>query len=268
MLTCTLSDGRRLAWRTAGNGPPLILLHGWAMSSAVFAEIMPLLEDSFTLYCPDLPGHGASDPAASYSLTGLVSDLDCWCQHLGLNHCALLGWSLGGQLAIHWARSGLLSVAKLILVATTPRFVAAEDWPAGLPEVQVRAMARQLRRAYELTMSDFFARMFKGEELSRERYREIIRFAVRTGHLPVADDVLGCLELLQSTDLRAQLPAIDLPTLVHYGAVDEITLPAAGHFLADHLSYGEQVCWPAVGHAPFLSRPEQSAQLWKDFLSA
>jgi len=268
MLTCSLPDGRHLAWRTAGSGPPLIMLHGWAMSSAVFAEIMPLLADDFTVLCPDLPGHGASEPALSYTLPGLIADLDDWRAHLGIDRCALLGWSLGGQLALHWASSGMMTVEKLLLVATTPRFVAAPDWLAGLPETQVRAMERQLRRAYELTMSDFFARMFNGEALPRERYRQIIRFAVRSGQLPAATDVLACLDLLRNTDLRSDLAGIDLPTLVHYGALDEITLPAAGRILAERLPHGEGVCWSNVGHAPFLSQPEESVKLWKGFLAA
>lgn len=266
MLNYHLPDGRRLAYRRLGAGPPLILLHGWAMSSAVFSEVAERLAPDFSLFIPDLPGHGASDPAPHYTLSSLLADLEVWRQQLRIAACSVLGWSLGGQLALQWVLQYPEHVQRLLLVATTPKFVAAPDWDGGLPSGQVRAMERQLKRNFAAAMSDFFSRMFTGENLSRERYRQIIRFAVRDSRLPAATDVLACLDILRDVDLRMQLPTLQLPALVHFGALDEITPPAAGHALAAALSAVEKVCWDGVGHAPFLTNPEASVELWKGFL--
>lgn len=268
MESSLLANGRKLAWRWMGSGPPLVLLHGWAMSSAVFVEVMPLLAASHRVLVPDLPGHGASDAPAAYTLTGMADDIALWLDAVGIERCALLGWSLGGQVAMQLAASRPQRVDRLLLVATTPRFTGAEGWHGGLPDGQVRAMERQLRRSFELAMSDFFARMFAGEEMSRDRYREIIRFAVRSGRLPAVADVLGGLGILRNADLRSVLPALAMPTLVHYGDGDIITPPAAGEFLAATIPGAKAVRWQGIGHAPFLSRLDASIALWREFLLA
>jgi len=268
MTFSSLLDGRRLAWRALGDGPPLVLLHGWAMSSAVFAEVMPQLAKSHRVLALDLPGHGASDPAPAYTLPGLAEDVAAWLGIVGIQRCALLGWSLGGQVAMQLAVGRPHVVDKLLLISSTPRFTAEGDWNGGLPVGQVRAMERQLRRSYELAMSDFFARMFTDEVMPRERYREIIRFAVRSGRLPAAVDVLACLEILRDTDLRTVLSSLSAPTLVHYGATDAITPAEAGSYLAKAIPGARGVCWDGIGHAPFFSRPGGSVALWQDFLRA
>ena len=96
---CQLGNGRQLAWREWGNGSPLLMLHGWSMSSAVFAEVAQILGQYFRVLCPDLPGHGASDPAPDTSLPAFSEILGEWYLTLQLPAAALLGWSLGGQVA-------------------------------------------------------------------------------------------------------------------------------------------------------------------------
>jgi len=265
--TLTLADGRRLAWREAGSGPPLLLLHGWSMSSAVYAEVIDLLRADFRVLAPDLRGHGASAAGDGYAFADFAADLQEWIEALELHGAALVGWSLGGQVAIELFAAVRERLRRLILVGTTPRFAAAPDWTAGLPEVQVRAMARDLRRDYLRTMGDFFARQFAEGEIARERYRRIIEFAVRNGTLPSAEVALAALESLRRGDQRGLLAGIDRPVLVMHGALDTITLPAAAACLAESLPAAELELLPGIGHAPFLSRPQQVCSRWREFLA-
>lgn len=267
MQTLTLADGRQIAWRQAGSGPPLVLLHGWSMSSVVFAEVLEELSGSFCLLAPDLRGHGASAPGAGYALADFTADLDEWLQRLGLPEIDLLGWSLGGQVALHWAPLLGERLRRLILVGTTPRFTAAADWEAGLPTTQVRAMARDLKRDYLKTMGDFFALQFAGETLPRERYRQIVKFAVRAGRLPAPEVALAALETLRCADQRLALDTIKVPVLLQHGTLDRITLPAAADYLAAQLPDARLELLPGVGHAPFLSRPQEVCRRWQEFLS-
>jgi pimeloyl-[acyl-carrier protein] methyl ester esterase len=267
MKKLTLADGRSLAWREAGSGPPLVLLHGWSMSSAVFAEVIEELAADFRLLAPDLRGHGASAPGAGYALADFAADLADWLQTLDLHDAALAGWSLGGQVALELVPAVRDRLRRLILVGTTPRFTAAADWPAGLPDLQVRALARDLRRHYLKTMGDFFALQFAGEAMSRERYRRLVDFAVRAGRLPEPETALAALETLRTADQRGALAGIDLPVLVQHGELDRITLPAAAGYLAAQLPAATLELWPGVGHAPFLSRPREVCRRWREFLS-
>lgn len=267
MKKLTLADGRHTAWREAGSGPPVVLLHGWSMSSAVFAEVIEELGGDFRLLAPDLRGHGASDPGAGYAFADFAADLAEWIQALDLREVALVGWSLGGQVALELVPAIRDRLRRLILVGATPRFTAAADWTAGLPEIQVRSMARDLRRNYLKTMGDFFALQFAGEEMPRERYRRIVDFAVRAGSLPEPAVALAALETLRSGDQRSALAAIDVPVLVLHGELDRITLPAAADYLAAHLPAAGLERLPGIGHAPFLSRPREVCRRWLDFLS-
>ena len=101
MSICKLADSREIFYRESGTGPVLVLLHGWSMSSAVFLEVLPQLAKSHRVLAVDLPGHGASElDDIDYSLDTLAGNVEAWLQQLGLNRCALLGWSLGGQVAL------------------------------------------------------------------------------------------------------------------------------------------------------------------------
>jgi pimeloyl-[acyl-carrier protein] methyl ester esterase len=264
---CVLADGREMAWREWGSGKPLIMLHGWSMSSVVFNEVASQLADNFRVLCPDLPGHGQSDTLADCCLTELAESVIEWADLLGIHRADLLGWSLGGQVALQIAADAHLSVTKLLLVATTPRFCQTDDWPHGLPVTQVRALDRNLGRAYEKTMGDFFNLQFVDEDLPQERYRQILAFAVRTGTLPITDVARECLQVLSRADLRLLLAKVNQATLVIHGELDQIIPVSAGEYLAAHLPHAQLYRIPKVGHAPFFSRLDECLTKWQDFLS-
>jgi len=261
-----LKDGRKLAYREAGSGDALVLLHGWSMSSAVFAEAFPFFQDRFRVLAPDLRGHGDSDPGPGYSLDALAGDLSEWLQGLRLCDIRLLGWSLGGQIALTLAQNIPSHINRLILQSSTPKFAAGEDWEAGLPEGQIRAMARNLERNYRRTMGDFFSLQFAEEEMGKSRFWQVVDFAVRAGKLPAPAVALAALKTLADEDQRSMLSRLTLPVLVAHGDQDRITPVAAGRYMAGHLPAGEFAAIKECGHAPFLSRPTEAFSLWREFL--
>jgi len=264
--SCILNTGRKVAWREWGAGQPLIMLHGWSMSSVVFSEVANALAADYRILCPDLPGHGESDELPEMSLVGLAAAVVEWGQQLGLNSVALLGWSLGGQVALQIVAGSMLQVEKLLLISTTPCFCQGDDWKHGLPKTQVRALERNLGRAYEKTMGDFFNLQFVGEDLPKERYREILGIAVRPSKLPKPDTARLALQVLSQADLRSLLPEIKQPTLVMHGEFDQIIPVDAGVYLDNHLQNSQFHRMPLVGHAPFFSRLEETLNQWRRFL--
>ncbi|KIH77019.1 pimeloyl-[acyl-carrier protein] methyl ester esterase [Geoalkalibacter ferrihydriticus] len=267
MNTLTLADGHTLSYRDAGQGPPLVLLHGWSLSATVFSEMIEGLAADFRVLAPDLRGHGSSDCAPGFGLEDFSADLRQWLDALNLDTFYLGGWSLGGQVALKLAQVEPQRIERLLLVATTPRFSNAEDWIHGLPDVQVRSLARNLRRVYEKTLGDFFALQFGPEEITPQRYRQILAFAVRPGRVPAPEAALAALETLRQVDLRADLHTLGCPTLVVHGRNDAITPVAAGRYLASAIPDARLHELADVGHAPFFSRPEQILSLWREFLS-
>jgi pimeloyl-[acyl-carrier protein] methyl ester esterase len=235
------------------------------MSSAVFSEALQSLSDEFCVLAPDLPGHGKSSPAKDYGLDALAADLSAWMEGLQLAGVCLLGWSLGGQIALRLASMETPRLCRLLLVSTTPRFVADTEWPNGLAEGQVRIMARGLQRRFARTLDDFFAQQFGAQELSAERRQWLIQQLSPGAVPPQPDAALAALETLRCSDLRSRLVDLALPALVMHGAEDGIVPPGAGRYLADMLPQARFQQLPRAGHAPFLSYPEESFHLWRKF---
>ncbi len=260
----SLSQGR-FCWRETGEGSPLILLHGWSMSHAVFHELADLLATDYHLLIPDLPGHGGSAPLEQYSLKSLAQLLDEWLQHLGLSEVNLLGWSLGGQVAQQFAADFSSGVNRLLLMSSTPRFCCGEGWTAGLSPTELRVLRRGLQKRYLATMGDFFDLQFAGEELTPERRRQILQFAVRPVGLPEASDALATLDILAQEDLRPILGEIESQTCIVHGKIDQIIPVAAGNYLSESIKNSTFINLPDVGHAPFLSRPEYLARIIREF---
>lgn len=261
-----LKNGQKIAWREWGKGTPLVMLHGWSMSSAVFSEVAFALADHYRILCPDLPGHGGSDSISACSLDGSAQNILEWMHYLDLDHFHLLGWSLGGQIAIHIAAHNPAILKKMILVAGTPCFCQIDGWQHGLPETQVKVLERNLGRDYKQTLADFFRLQFADEDMSPERYRQIIAFAVCPDRLPELSVARETLKVLARSDQRASLSAVRCPTLVMHGELDRIVPVGAGGYLAAAISESSLIRLPDIGHAPFFSCPQEVVAQWHNFL--
>nr|WP_319801611.1 2-succinyl-6-hydroxy-2,4-cyclohexadiene-1-carboxylate synthase [Bhargavaea beijingensis] len=116
--------GIRVGFREAGNpdGEPLVLLHGFTGSAASWAEFADELS-AFRLIMPDLTGHGeteAPEAPERYAMEEQVADLDALFTRLGLDRFSLLGYSMGGRIAIGYTAAHPEKVGRLILESTSP----------------------------------------------------------------------------------------------------------------------------------------------------
>jgi len=238
----------------------LVLLHGWGTHGGVWTDLAARLECDFTVLTPDLPGHGANPMIET-------DDLDALVDHLAAAapaHCIVAGWSLGGQLALAWARRHPQQVTRLILMATTPRFVSANDWPHGMALDLFAGFAAALTQDTAATLQRFLLLESQGDAQARSVARRLqAALAARSAPGPAALEHM--LRALRDTDLRALLPAITQPTLVLHGDRDRITPPAAGEFLAIQLPQGRFELIAGAAHAPFISNPELVCDLMTDF---
>ena len=165
---------------TTGTGPPLILLHGWAMHSGVWGTIVAQLAQRFRVHAVDLPGHGRSAPAASYALDALTRSI---ATRFGGERetLTLLGWSLGGLLALRWASLQPGRIARLVLVGSTPCFVTRDDWPHAMAAGTLARFGDELRVAYRLTLLRFLSLQLQGIDNGRAVLARLRRNLVERG---------------------------------------------------------------------------------------
>lgn len=229
---------------------PLVCLHGWGLNRRVF--------DSFDAIAIDLPGHGARpwNPERA--------SLDAQAEQLIAvmpPRCVLLGWSLGGQLALHIAQRWPDRVSKLVLVATTPRFVADGAWTAGMSPELMQRFADQLARDWHATVGEFLQLQVRGSRDATQALIELQR-ALREHGEAHPEALAAGLEILRTADLREAAKSVQTPALVIAGQHDRITPAAASEWLAVNLPRATLLTLPRAGHAPFLSHaPDFAAAL-------
>ena len=115
-----IPDGTRIAYRELGDGPAVLLVHGWPTSSFLFRNVMPALANRHRVLAIDLPGFGASDkPAdARYDFDYFEGVIDAFLAAVGVDRVAVVGHDLGGPVAVHWALGRLDRVTHIGLLNT------------------------------------------------------------------------------------------------------------------------------------------------------
>ena len=249
-----------------GSGPDLVLLHGWGLNLRVWDGLTRELSKSFRVILVDLPGHGRSP----WNPKARTPAEQAWQVHATLasrsDRYSLLGWSMGGQIAIDLAAAMPGSVERLVLVATTPRFAASDDWPHGMPLASLEKLATQLRTNYKRTVSEFLELQVRGSAASDKVLAELHSSLFSHGEAHPKALVAG-LNTLKKSDLRSMLSLVRAPTLVIAGQYDRVTLPAASRALADALPDGRYFEFRRAAHAPFLSHTQEFAARVTEFLS-
>jgi pimeloyl-[acyl-carrier protein] methyl ester esterase len=245
-----------------GSGPPLVLLHGWAMHGGIFAPLVEALRGQRTLHVVDLPGHGHNrDCGVPLALDGFASAvLDAvpdapWC-----------GWSLGGLVALHAASQQPRHVPALAMVCATPKFVVAGDWPQGMPAEVFHGFASGLQTDWRGTIDRFIALEAFGSDHMREELK-MLRDAVLARGEPATHVLADGLQLLEDSDLRSLLPTLSVPSLWIAGRRDRLVNPQAMRAAADLVPGARFVQVEHAGHAPFLTHADAVADALLGFLA-
>ncbi len=248
------TEGPELHYEDVGTGAPVILVHGWSLSSAAFGEEIALLARSRRAIAPDLRGHGRSAAGTPFGLGDLANDLVSLANALALERAVLLGWSLGAQVALAALPLLRRRLAALVLVAGTPRFTEGEGWPHGVPPRSVEVLANRVRRDAARAAARFFDGMFADGELDEDgrRRADRVREAVSP---PDPASALAALDVLAREDLRPGLAAVDVRTLLLHGEADPICPAAASRAMAAAIPHARLAILPGAGHAPFVSQP-------------
>ena len=244
-----------------GQGPDLALLHGWGMNAAVWRALSQVLADDYRVHAVEMPGYGVAGAAANVDSLDAVIDALAAALPARVRVC---GWSLGGQLAMAWARCHPLQVTHLALLATTPRFVCGDDWTHGMEQDEFNSFAADVDASPARARLRFLTLQANGDAAARGVLR-MLRESIDEGGAPAGSAPAFGLALLRDIDLRADLPQINQPALVMHGVNDALVPHAAGEYLAAALPRAEFGSMGGAGHALFVTREAAVAQRIREF---
>jgi pimeloyl-[acyl-carrier protein] methyl ester esterase len=240
---------------SSGHGPPLALLHGWAMHSGIWSGLAAKLAKRHRVHAVDLPGHGFSAPVPSFTIDGVVRLLDA-AFAAERSPIVLVGWSLGGLIAMAWSLSRPERVARLVLVSATPRFAAGDGWSCAMSRATLRRFGDELDVAWKATVLRFLTLQMRCSEHGH-RALATLRGELFTRGEPSRRTLAQALLVLATTDLRAEVGSIAQPALVINGDRDTLVPSAAGEWLAAALPNGRFAAIAGAAHVPFLSHPAE-----------
>ncbi len=250
--------GEKLWYEEAGSGIPLVFVHGWCMSSAVWQNQFLQLAENYRIIAPDLRGHGKSGGVhGQHDFGRYASDLSDLVKLLNLDAAILIGWSMGAQVALQVLSMMSDKLAGVVLISATPCFTNRDDFPIGLSQNESQGMRLKVKRNLQRALAGFHNRMFIEGEIETVGAERRIMTLLDNIVQPDELDAVGSLDALVDADMRTLLDDISTPVLVLNGDRDLICLPQASDYLTTRIKNATQRIFNGCGHAIFLTRSEQ-----------
>ncbi|MFQ5585952.1 MAG: alpha/beta fold hydrolase [Thermodesulfobacteriota bacterium] len=245
----------------------LVFLHGWATDASVWRRQMSAFSGEYRCLPLTLPGHGNGATWAAPTLAPAVDSL-----LRSIEECApeedlvAIGWSLGAQVILRAALMKPEYFRGMVLIGATPCFVKRNDFPWGQSRGVTRRMSIELKRDFFPTLNGFYSLNFTEDELETSEAETFIHyFHERSEHLH-RDSLLQSLDALIAADLRNEVKAMTLPTLIVHGDDDRVVPPGAGAYLAEQIAQAQFERFRKTGHIPFLTEAERFNTIVQRFL--
>jgi non-heme chloroperoxidase len=257
---------------SGGDGRPVVLVHGWPLSGEAWADQVPALTDAgYRVVTYDRRGFGRSDkPEAGFEYDTLAADLQSVIEGLDLTDATIVGFSMGGgEVARYVANHGEDRLRSVVFAGAIPPYLLkSEDNPDGpLDEETAGGMRSGLEASREDFFEGFTTNFFTaGDELKvTEEQRQD---AVRLCHQSDQTAALGCMDAFGTTDFRADLPRITVPTLVIHGDSDAIVpFEGSGKRTAEAVASSEVVVVEDAPHGFNTSHAEEFNRALLEFLA-
>lgn len=207
---------KQLFSQSLGQGPDLVLLHGWGFHSGVWQPLLPQLTQYFRVTVVDLPGFGRSLWCLqSYDLEQVCAQLS----EVVPQQAAYLGWSMGGLVASYFAVHYPERVSQLINVAMSPCFVQQSQWP-GIEKKVLQYFMRLAEKDEKQLLLRFLQLQFGQDQPSSAFYQDLKQVMLQ--FMPSKEALISGLYCLLETDLRLLLNKIAVPQLYLFGQQDQI----------------------------------------------
>lgn len=240
------STSIHLYYEDHGSGQPVVLIHGYPLSSASWEKQVPaLLGAGYRVIAYDRRGFGkSSQPSSGYNYDTFAEDLRKVITHLDLRHFVLVGFSMGGgEVARYIGKYGSKDVSKAVIVGGIPPFLLkTPDNPEGVDAGVFEGIQKAVANDRYSFFSEFFKNFYNADVLLGKRVtEEAIRASWNTAAISSATASLACVPTWYE-DFRKDVARIDIPTLVIHGDADRIVpLSAAGQRTAKLIKGAELV---------------------------
>lgn len=234
-----------------GDGDDVLMIHGWGMHLGIWREFARATAVSgYRVTLIDLPGHGRSNMIDDYSLDSLSELLAT----IAPARCHLVGWSLGGMIALRMSQQSPDRFLTLTMIASNLKFCGDSEWPGSDPQV-MSAFVADVLKDHHRTLLRFFGLQTWGMEDAKEQIRQL-KGLLEECEEPNEHALAAGLDILRTADLRSDLQTLRIPLLVLLGAKDRlvpIALAAAVRKLSP--SCGVHV-FSSSAHIPFITEKD------------
>ncbi len=257
------SDKVRLYVKSWGTGRPVVLIHGWPLSSDSWDPQMEALANAgYRAIAYDRRGFGRSDqPDGPYDYDRLADDLADVLAATGVQGpAALVGFSMGGgEVARYLTRHGTSKVSRVALVGSVvPYMLKTDDNPHGVPQETFDEMTQGMLddRAHFFTgfFKDFYGQGIVTKAVSKEMIDWAWRLAMQAGLRPT----LACAKAFATTDFRPDLASFTVPTLVIHGTADKtVPIDATGRVVAATVPGAELIEYEGEPHGLFATEQKR-----------
>jgi len=259
--TCEVG-GHGIHWLEVGDGPPLVLVHGWSCSGFFWKPMIPLLKERYRVLAPDLPGHGLSSKNYdSYLPEKQATRLLEWLSAIGVDRFVLVGHSMGGEIAARMALNAPDRVLSLVLAGAIGLNQVRDELP-WYARLGLTPMAQKIARRFftekALTRSHRLFMTGPGRPPYPECIRDIVLANTNTPH-DLATFTRTTHDGLFQDFLDQRVSRINLPVLCLCGEMDKLVPLSAGEGYARLIPRAHLARIPATGHMIPWEEPERMA---------
>jgi pimeloyl-ACP methyl ester carboxylesterase len=242
-------------YKIAGQGPVVLILHGWGASSNSWVDVQKILaEKKFEVIVPDFSGFGKSiSPFKPWGIKEYVDFIFEFTEKIGINNFILIGHSFGGRVAVKFSSQYPEKVKKLILCDS-----AGIKPKPGLKTVIIFVLAkignallspRYLTRLKNYTRNIFYSFLKKKDYVKADVImREVMKKVL-------------------NEDLRPDLPKIKVKTLIIWGGKDKMVPLEYAYIFKKEISGSELKIMPEIGHSPNMEAPEELSKIIFEFIN-
>lgn len=225
------------------------------MNSAVWQQCLPMLPEWIDAIRVDLPGHGTMSEVEAAGIDDYVQALAAVISRPAI----WVGWSLGGLAVLRLARYYPERVAGLFMVACNPCFVRQPGWTTAVEQNVFRQFSESLEQDVDATVKRFLSLQVKGSGTEVKTIRCLQQSLKERGQPSMKALKLG-LEILASTDCRAELALLNRPITWYLGGRDTLVPVAVAEELKSLNPDIKNIIENEAAHAPFISHPESFIQ--------